>query len=322
LMENGLSPSTPVALIRRVSHADQQVVRCDLGSVASTIDSIPGFRPPVISIVGEVVRLATKDHSEDHKPLAGRTYVWAGTESAGQSQLARLRALGATVWHCPAIEIVASSNREEIDRTLRSLSQYGWIVFSSVHGVDYFFEAMHRTGLDARALGGIKIASVGTTTSATLAKWHIHADRTPQTQGMEALLDVLLPEVDAMNLAGKGFLMVRTETGKEIGMERLGLAGAKAIGLNVYNQQFVTRWPEWVVGAIEAEKIDGVIATSANVAEAAKGLIGPAGAGMTWFCISKAAADVLADGMVRSIVVAEMCTLDSIVDSIVKESGK
>jgi uroporphyrinogen III methyltransferase/synthase len=54
LMQAGKSPSTPVAIVRRCSWPDQQVISCTLGSVADTI-ATRDIRPPAVVLVGDVV---------------------------------------------------------------------------------------------------------------------------------------------------------------------------------------------------------------------------------------------------------------------------
>jgi uroporphyrinogen III methyltransferase / synthase len=53
LVRGGRPPQTPVAIVRRVTWPDQQVLRCSLGSVADEIEQ-RRLRPPAVIIVGEV----------------------------------------------------------------------------------------------------------------------------------------------------------------------------------------------------------------------------------------------------------------------------
>jgi uroporphyrinogen III methyltransferase/synthase len=57
LMVEGKSPETPVAIVRRCSWPDQDIIRCTLQEVAALVVS-RGIRPPAIMIVGGVVDLA------------------------------------------------------------------------------------------------------------------------------------------------------------------------------------------------------------------------------------------------------------------------
>jgi uroporphyrinogen III methyltransferase / synthase len=55
LLRGGRPPETPVAIVRRATWPDQQVVRCLLGSVAGEIERLH-LRPPAVIIVGDVAR--------------------------------------------------------------------------------------------------------------------------------------------------------------------------------------------------------------------------------------------------------------------------
>ena len=57
LIEAGKSPTTPVAIVRRCSWPDQEIVRCTLGDAAEQVAS-RGIGPPAVVLVGDVVDLA------------------------------------------------------------------------------------------------------------------------------------------------------------------------------------------------------------------------------------------------------------------------
>jgi uroporphyrin-III C-methyltransferase len=67
LIDSGMPPATPVAIIRRCSWPDQTVLRCELGSVATTIAATPGLRPPVT--------LVWQDHL-GHEPWSDWKTAW------------------------------------------------------------------------------------------------------------------------------------------------------------------------------------------------------------------------------------------------------
>jgi len=54
LVREGKPPATPVAIVRRCSWPDEEMVRCTLGEVAEVI-ATRGVRPPAVILVGEVV---------------------------------------------------------------------------------------------------------------------------------------------------------------------------------------------------------------------------------------------------------------------------
>jgi uroporphyrinogen III methyltransferase/synthase len=69
LIQEGKPPDTPVAIVRRCSWPDQDVVRCTLEDVAQWVAS-RNIRPPAIIIVGVVVDLAPETSWFFTEPLS------------------------------------------------------------------------------------------------------------------------------------------------------------------------------------------------------------------------------------------------------------
>jgi uroporphyrinogen III methyltransferase / synthase len=59
LINEGKSPNTPVAIVRRCSWPDQELAFCTLETVAETLSTC-SIHPPVVILVGDVVELARK----------------------------------------------------------------------------------------------------------------------------------------------------------------------------------------------------------------------------------------------------------------------
>jgi uroporphyrinogen III methyltransferase/synthase len=314
LIESGRSPKTPVALVRRVSWPDQQVIRCKLDNVSETIRSLPGFRPPVISIVGEVVNLAATMNWFSQRPLFGKRYLVAATHDSGSKLSRRLSELGSQVTLQPAMETVPTDNWTEIDPHLHGLSRYSWIVFTSPVGVDIFMNRLFHLGYDARHLSRSKIASVGTATSETLQRYSLRADRTPQITGIEYLAPLLAPESP-----GASILFVRNEAGRTEGIELLASLGAECVSIHVYEQRPVPVWPSATLEASREGNWDGILVTSANIAQRACDLLAPHGIHQRWYSISERATDILKSKCCTQVVTATSPNLDSLVDAVVRD---
>ncbi len=102
-------------------------------------------------------------------PLAGRRVVI--TRRAGQvSPLARLlEERGATTVEVPAIEIVPPRDTGPLDRSLRGLQRFQWLVFTSANTVEAVRQRLQALALPLRlTAGGPQLASIGSATSAAL----------------------------------------------------------------------------------------------------------------------------------------------------------
>lgn len=317
LIESGKSPKTPVALVRRVSWPDQQVVRCELGNVSETIRTLPGFRPPVISVIGEVVNLSTTMNWFSQRPLFGKRYLVAATHDSGSKLSRMLSELGAQVSLQPAIETAPADDWTNIDPHLRELARYTWIVFTSPVGVDTFMNRLFQLGYDARQLGRSKIASVGTATSEALQRYSLRADRTPQIAGIEHLAPLLAPEAP-----GATILFVRNEAGRTDGIELLTNHGAECVSIPVYEQRPVAAWPAAILEACRKDNWDGILVTSANIAERVCDLIAPDQAHQRWYSISERTTEALRTYGCTQATTAATPNLDSLVDAILRSASE
>ena len=68
MLEHGRSPDTPVALVRWATTPCQQVLVGTLADIADRAEECD-FKPPAITIVGEVVALREKLKWFDRRPL-------------------------------------------------------------------------------------------------------------------------------------------------------------------------------------------------------------------------------------------------------------
>ena len=97
------------------------------------------------------------------------------------SQMAmKLRRLGAEVLELPAICTQPVLDNQQLKEALNVLDTYQWIAFTSPTGVKVFFNELKKSGKDIRALGSVKIASIGKGTSRELEKFGLYADLVPE----------------------------------------------------------------------------------------------------------------------------------------------
>lgn len=186
LIRHGRAPETPVALIRWATLPEQDVLVSDLSRVAEDA-AAQKFAPPVVTVIGEVVGLRPILNWVGRKPLFGVRA--AATRPADQCASLReaLVAAGADVAVTPTIRIKPRDFDDETRATLRGVSSFDWLVFTSVNGVKIFFDLLLRSGLDARSLANAQIAAIGEKTAETLLAVGIRADCMPAVYVQEEL---------------------------------------------------------------------------------------------------------------------------------------
>jgi uroporphyrinogen III methyltransferase/synthase len=218
LIDGGRDPSTPVAAVRNGTRADQRTVRATLATIADA-----GVRAPSAIVVGEVAALNLAWF--ENRPLFGRSVVVTRAREQTSELRARLELLGADVIELPAIAI------EPVAVTLPDLSSYDWLVFTSANGVDAFFErGLGTAGLDARALGGVRVAVIGPGTERALTARGVIADLVPERVVAEALLDAF-PKPDRPEAR---VLIARAEKARDVLPDGLAEVGYAVDILPVY----------------------------------------------------------------------------------------
>ena len=122
LIEHGRTPETPVALIRWGTRPEQEVLVGTLADIADKAKAA-GFKPPAITVVGEVVRLREELRWFDNRPLFGKgIMVTRAADQAGEFA-GMLTGHGAHVFECPTIELVPAEDTTELDEAIRGLGQ-------------------------------------------------------------------------------------------------------------------------------------------------------------------------------------------------------
>lgn len=247
LMAGGLAPDTPVAAVRDGTRPDQRTVRATLATIGAA-----GVRAPAAIVVGAVAALDLAWF--ESRPLFGRTVVVTRAREQASELRTRLERLGAGVLELPAIAI------EPVPFTVPPLADYAWVVFTSVNGVHAFFtQGLAPAGLDARALGGVRVAAIGPGTAAAVAEHGITIDLVPDRFVAEALLDAF-PDPTR---AGARVLLARAEQARDVLPEGLGARGYAVDVLPVYRT--VTTAPDpAVLEQVRAGRFDAVTFTSSS----------------------------------------------------------
>ena len=143
-------------------------------------DFVEALRAPDITLLAEIYAAReVNDIGISSKDLAARI---PGSEyyATLPEVTERLRALGADVWEYPCIATVPIPPCPDVDGALERLSGYEWLALTSPAGVDAVWACLDGKGLDARALGGLKLAAIGPGTAKALAGHGLRADYVPE----------------------------------------------------------------------------------------------------------------------------------------------
>src|SRR5690606_3887003 len=136
LIKYGRSPSTPVAVIRWGTRAEQRTLVGNLANIAELVRE-QKIRPPAVIIVGEVVQLREKLQWAEQRPLFGKRVLVTRSRAQSSEMIARIEQLGGEAVGFPVLQIAPIKDEARLallDQALMALDTYDWIVFTSVNG--------------------------------------------------------------------------------------------------------------------------------------------------------------------------------------------
>jgi len=319
LIQHGKPAETPVAVVRHCSLPTQQVVKTTLGQLAEVL-ATKKMRPPAIILVGEAVASETQANWFASRPLFGRTVLVTRPAHQAAEMLSQLTALGAATLSQPAIEITPPTDPTDwspVDAAIESLASYDWLVFSSANGVRFFLNRLLATGHDLRQLATCRLAAIGPATADALKDYHLKADLQPAEYRAEALAEQLAPEA-----AGKRFLLLRANRGREVLAEMLRSAQAKVEQVVAYQSKDIGQADPEIAAAFSEGKIDWITVTSSAIARSLVQMFGDDLKKSKLAAISPLTASVLSDAGYPPAAIASHYTTEGLVEAIFALEGQ
>lgn len=190
LLNAGMDPQMPAAVVERGTLPRQR-------KVVSTLSELPReakqaqIKSPAIIVVGKVCELSKRFDWFSQHPLKGKEIIVTRPADRSGTLCDRLHRLGANVTSYPCIRTVARTDCPELDRAIKNLNSYRWLVFTSPAGPEIFFDRLRTSGRDARSLAGIKLAAIGPKTAAVLERFGLRADLVPETYDSQHLAQAM-----------------------------------------------------------------------------------------------------------------------------------
>lgn len=319
LIQGGKNPQTPVALIRWGSWMEQQTLVGTLDNIAGKVAE-SGFASPAVIIVGDVVKLRDKLNWFERKPLFGMRILVTRAREQASDLVQRIDDLGGEAVEWPVIRTVPIPAGTLAD-ALAATERYDWLLFTSVNGVRYFFEACLSLRIDVRRFAGARIGAVGPKTEAALLERGWIADLVPSVFQGDQLGKELLP----LMKSGEKVLLPRAKTAREALPGLLREAGVQVTDLPVYETVLSEEGASEALELLKDGKLHAVTFTSSSTvknlaavlerrrwpqpAESFKGIpafsIGPLTsetARAAGFTVAGEAAEATIDGLIQAII--------------------
>ncbi|NNL77396.1 MAG: uroporphyrinogen-III C-methyltransferase [Desulfobacterales bacterium] len=322
LIANGKSPETPVALIRWGTTPGQITVTGTLDNIAEKVKKA-GLKPPAIIVVGEVVDLRHVLKWYENRPLLGKRIVVTRAREQASDLVERLADLGADCLEYPTIKVVPATNGKPLADAIKHLSDYKWIIFTSVNGVKYFFDQLFKMGKDVRALGHLRAAAIGPATANSLRACGINSDIIPKNYQAESVVDAFRQQ----DLAGKKILLPRAKDARPVLPVELRKMGAEIDEVIVYRTVKVQDNADQLIEQLEAKTIDLITFTSSSTVRNFKALVPPESFeklmdGITIAAIGPITADTAKELDFDVHITAESFTIPGLCEAILQYYGK
>ncbi|SDH34960.1 uroporphyrinogen-III C-methyltransferase [Desulfosporosinus hippei] len=225
LMENGKKPTTPVGIIQWGTRPEQRTLVGQLDTIAEEVKK-QNFTNPSIIIVGEVVSLREKLQWFEKKPLFGQRIVVTRARHQASVLTQEIEALGGEAWEFPTIDIAPPTDNSALINAIKNLREFQWLIFTSVNGVEAFFDELSMQERDVRELIGLEIVAIGPATQASLEKRGLRAAYVPEEYKAEKIVEGLTSRVSK----GQKVLLARAEEARDVLPVSL-----KAMGLEVWD---------------------------------------------------------------------------------------
>ncbi len=155
--------------------------------------------------------------------LVGRALHQASALSAG------LKELGAEVIEIPFIEIRAPRSYKPLDAVLKNISEYDWLILTSVNGVDAVAERLKRLKIKPRSLNSVQVAAIGPSTRAAAEKLGLAVAIVPKEYVAESVVESLRGKVE-----GKRVLLARAKVARDVIPRELRRMEAKVDVVEAY----------------------------------------------------------------------------------------
>ena len=245
-------------------------------------------------------------------PLHGKRVLITRPATQSDEFAKTLQARGAEPVFASTIVIGPPDDTRPAHRAIDELASYRWVVFTSQHGVDAFFDRLAALDADARYIGATKIAAIGTKTAERLREHGIRADLVPSAFISEELARALIEA----SKDGDHILIYRAQEARDVLPEMLEDAGRKPKIVAAYKTGFKSD-AEFVQKVASADVLTFTSAsTLKGFAEALGGghAAAQAARGKLVACIGPITAEAASELGVHVDVVADVSTTDGLLD--------
>lgn len=155
------------------------------------------------------------------KPLTGKRILIPPARPEANPLLHILKRLGADTFEFPALKVAAPADYGPMDRAIRRLKDFDFIIFSGSNCVINFLQRLEGLLASRAAIGDLKVVAIGYGAVSALRKEGVEIDYVPEVHTAEGVTESL------GEISGSVFLLVRVDGASQSLRESLRRMGAK-----------------------------------------------------------------------------------------------
>ncbi len=176
--------------------------------------------------------------------------------------MTQLENAGACPVLLPTIKIVPPPDTKPIDKAIRNLNDYQWLILSSSNGVNRFFDYLEEKGLNHANLTHLKTICVGPKTALAAKERGLKGGLVAKKYAAEGIIEIF----SATDIKEQKVLLPRALKARETLPENLRAKGATVDVIPVYETIFPPESTSQLKHLLENKLIDFITITSASAA--------------------------------------------------------
>ncbi len=267
VLQAGKNPETPVALIRWGSRSEQETIQGNLKNIVQKVKAAD-FKPPAVTLIGEVVKLREKLQWFEDKKLLGKNILVTRPRAQAVSLIEMIEQQAGNPILAPVIKIEEIADKNELINSVKNIDRYDYLIFTSVNGVKYYMQIIEKLELDLRVLAGLKLITIGSKTAAQLKKYGLRSDFMPEDYSTAGILSYLkrLEQEGEIELKRSHFLLPRSNIAPPDLEKGLKDMGAEVDNIEAYRTEKV-EISEEIIKKISDNQLDLLTFTSSSTVE-------------------------------------------------------
>lgn len=213
--------------------------------------------------------------------LSGKTILVTRPQKQAGELVKLIEERGANPVLFPVIETVWPDDLEPLDQALHHLKNYDWVLFTSVNGVQFFFERLeqvYRQESEAEFIQGqdpsfslfkgIKVAAIGPKTAQALQKKGVSVSSLPASFKQEDLVQEMTNQTNQLigsyGVEGLRILFPRAQQARKHLGEELRNKGMIVDEIETYQTIKVDQGKEEVYHQLQENEVDVITFTSSS----------------------------------------------------------